>query len=128
MLFVWFWQQIKFSWHYVRHSQMMKKVAAILSTKLIPFYRVTNIKVHSAYVYRGLRGIHRFSHYLQIAGKSYSYHRVFPTISKCYMVPPQHSQAFSLTLKDPGGGAAAAHQSQDRLPFLTGSCYVHKNS
>ena len=90
-------QQIKFSWHYVLHSQMMEKVAAILSTKLIPFYRVTNIKVHSAYVYSGLRGgIHRFSHYLQIAGKSYSYHRVFPTISKCYMVPPQHSQAFSL--------------------------------
>ena len=27
-----------------------------------------------------------------------------------------------------GGGAAAAHRSQDRLPFLTGSSYVHKNS
>ena len=40
---------------------MMKKVAAILSTKLIPFYRVTNIKVHAANVYRGLRGVHRFS-------------------------------------------------------------------
>ena len=26
------------------------------------------------------------------------------------------------------GGAAAAHRSRDRLPFLTGSCYGHKNS
>ena len=30
--------------------------------------------------------------------------------------------------KRPGGGAAAAHRSRDRLPFLTGSCYGHKNS
>jgi hypothetical protein len=33
-----------------------------------------------------------------------------------------------LTLKDPGGGAAAALRSGDCLPFLTGSCYGHKNS
>ena len=44
-------------------------------------------------------------------------------MSKC-----QFSHFSVLTLKAPGGGAAAAHRSQDRLPFLTGSSYVHKNS
>ena len=34
-----------------------------------------------------------------------------------------------LTLKDAGGGGAdSAHWSGDRLPFLTGSYYGHKNS
>ena len=37
-------------------------------------------------------------------------------------------QEYFLTLKDVGGAADSAHWSEDRLPFLTGSYYGHKNS
>ena len=36
---------------------------------------------------------------LNLQGKSYSYHRVFPAICKYYRVSPQHTQSFPLKIK-----------------------------